>query len=62
MPGPQREPGWVKGLKTSYLKGIESVAPSLPLNGPDEGSTLEFFKPISVRAETAHFQLPTPRG
>ena len=46
----------------SYLKGIGSVASSLPLAGPDEGSILEFFELISVWAETAHFQLPTPRG
>ena len=45
-----------------YLKGIGSVASSLPLAGLDEGSTLEFFELISVWAETAHFQLPTPRG
>ena len=56
MPGPQRAPGsW-------YLKGIGSVASSLPLAGPDEGSILEFSELISVWAETAHFQLPTPRG
>ena len=52
----------MKGPGSSYLKGIESVASSLPLDSPDEGSFLEFFKPISVWAETAHFQLPTPRG
>ena len=39
-----------------------SVAPSLPLDGLDEGSILEFFELTSVLAETAHFQLPTPRG
>ena len=44
------------------MKGRGSVASSLPLGGPDEGSTLEFFELISVWAETAHFQLPTPRG
>ena len=43
-----------------YLKGIGSVASSLPLDGPDKWSTLEFFEVISVWAETAHFQLPTP--
>ena len=45
-----------------YAKGIESVASSLRLDGPDEGSILEFSELISVRAETAHFQLLTPRG
>ena len=29
--------------------------------GPNEGSILEFLELISVWAETAHFQLPTPR-
>ena len=62
MPRPQREPGWVKGPKRWNLKGIGAVASSLPLDGPDEGSILEFFEFISVSAETAHFQLPTPRG
>ena len=47
--------------ESSYLKGIESIASSLPLNGLDEGSILEFLEPIWVWAETAHFQLPTPR-
>ena len=45
-----------------YSKDIGSVASSLPLAGPDEGSILEIFELISVWAETAHFQLPTPRG
>ena len=45
-----------------YAKDIGSVASSLPLAGPDEGSILEFSEPISVLAETACFQLPTPRG
>ena len=45
-----------------YAKGIGSVASSLPLAVPDEGSILEFSELISVWAETAHFQLPTPRG
>ena len=45
-----------------YSKGIGSVASSLPLAGPDEGSILEIFELISVWAETAHFQLPIPRG
>ena len=62
MPQAQREPGWVKGLKSSYLKSIGSIPPSLPLAGPVERSILEFFELISVWAETAHFQLPTPRG
>ena len=62
MPGTQREPGWVRAPGSSYLKGIGSVASSLPLAGSDEGSILEFFELISVWAETAHFQLPTPRG
>ena len=61
MPGPQREPGWVRAPGSSYSKGIGSVAWSLHLTGPDEGSILEFFKLISVWVETAHFQLPTPR-
>ena len=61
MPGPQREPGWVRAPETSYSKGIGSVVSSLPLAGPDEGSILEIFEPISAWAETAHFQLPTPR-
>ena len=60
MPGPQREPGWVRAPGSSYSKGIGSVASSLPLAGPGEGSIVEFFKLISVWAETAHFQLPTP--
>ena len=47
---------------SSYSKGIGSVASSLPLAGPDEGSILEIFELIPVWAETAHFQLPTPRG
>ena len=38
----------MEGPKDSYLKDIESVAPSLPLDGPDEGSTLEFFELTSV--------------
>ena len=36
MPGPQREPGWVRAPGGSYSKGIGSVASSLPLAGPDE--------------------------
>ena len=62
MPGPKREPGWVRAPGSSYAKGIGSVVSSLPLAGPDEGSTLEIFELISVLAETAHFQLPTPKG
>ena len=62
MPGPQREPGWVRAPGSSYSKGIGSVASSLPLARPDEGSILEFSELISVWAETAHFQRPTPRG
>ena len=62
MPGPQREPGWVRAPESLYAKGKGSVASSPPLAGPDEGSTSEFFKLISVWAETAHFQLPTPEG
>ena len=42
--------------------GSGSVASSPPLAGPDEGSTLEFSELIPGLAETAHFQLPTPRG
>ena len=45
-----------------YSKGIGSVASSLPLAGPDEGSILGILELISVLAETAHFQLPTPEG
>ena len=45
-----------------YAKGIGSVASSLALAGPDEGSILEYSELISVWAETAHFQLPTPWG
>ena len=41
--------------------GIGSVASSLPLTSPDEGSFLGIFELISVWAETAHFQLPTSR-
>ena len=62
MPGTQREPGWVRAPGSWYAKGIGSVASSLPLVGPDEGSILEIFELISVWAETAHFQLPTPKG
>ena len=62
MPGPQRDPGWVRAPGISYLEGIGAVALSLPLVGLDEGSILEFSELISVWAETAHFQLPTPRG
>ena len=62
MPVPQREPGWVRAPRISYSKGIGSVASSLPLAGPDDRSILEIFELISVLAETAHFQLPTPRG
>ena len=47
---------------SSYAKGIGSAASSLPLAGPDEGSNLGIFELISVWAETAHFQLPTPGG
>ena len=52
----------MRALQSWYLKGIESDASSLPLDGLDEGSILEFFELTSVWAETAHFQLPTPRG
>ena len=62
MPGPQREPGWVRAPGGSYLKSIGSVASSLPLAGPDKGSILEFSELTSVLAETVHFQLPTPGG
>ena len=62
MPGPQREPGWVKASESWYSKDIGSVASSPPLAGVDQGSFLEFFELMSVGAETAHFQLPTPRG
>ena len=52
----------MKGLEGSYLNGIGFIAPSLPPAGPDQRSILEFFELISVWAETARFQLPTPRG
>ena len=52
----------MKGPKSSYLKGIGSIGSSLPLAGPNEGAILEFFELISVWAETAYFQLTTPRG
>ena len=42
--------------------GIGSIGSSLPLAGPDEGSILEVFELMLVWAETAHLQLPTPRG
>ena len=62
MVGAQREPGWAKGPESFYLRGMGSVASSLSLVGPEEGSILEFFELISVWAETPHFQLPAPRG
>ena len=62
MPGTQREPGWVRAPDSAYSEGIGSVASSLPLASPDKGSILEFLELISVWAETAHFQLPTPGG
>ena len=62
MPGLQGEPGWVRAPLSWYSKGIGSLASYLPLAGPDEGSIVEIFELISVSAETAHFQLPTPRG
>ena len=46
--------------------GLAGPEPSGTLNDPgqhfhpDEGSILEIFELISVWAETAHFQLPTP--
>ena len=46
MPGPQREPGWVRVPGSLYSKGIGSVASSLPLAGPDEGSILEIIELI----------------
>ena len=52
----------MRAPESLYLKGIESAASFLPLDGPDEGLILEFFELISVWAETAHFQLTTPRG
>ena len=45
-----------------YSKGRGSVASFLPLAGLDQGSILENFELVSAWAETAHFQLPTPRG
>ena len=55
-------PGWVRAPRSLYSKGIGSAASFLPLVGPDEASVLEIFELMSVWAETAHFQLPTPRG
>ena len=52
----------MRAPEISYSKGIGSVASSLPLAGPDEGSILGILELISVWAETAHFQLPTPEG
>ena len=49
-----------EGSRGFVLEGQGSVASSLPLAGPDEGSILGIFELISVWAETAHFQLPTP--
>ena len=43
MPGPQRELGWVRAPGSLYSKGIGSVASSLPLAGPDEGSIWEIL-------------------
>ena len=51
-----------EGSGEFVLEGHRSVASSLPLAGLDEGSILEFSELISVWAEMAHFQLPTPRG
>ena len=62
MLGPQREPGWAEAAGSLYSKSIGSVTSSPPLTGPDKGSVLELSELISVLAETAHFQLPTPRG
>ena len=42
----------MKGPESLYLKGIGSIALSLPLAGRDERSILEFFELISVWAET----------
>ena len=47
---------------SSHSKGIGSIVSFLPLAGPQEGSIVEIFELMSVWAETAHFQLPTPRG
>ena len=52
----------MRAPESLYSKDIGSIASSLPLAGLDERSILEFFELISVWAETAHFQLPTPRG
>ena len=62
MPGIQRESRWVRAPQSLYLRGIGSVASFLPLVCSHQGSILEFFELIAVWAETAHFQLPTPRG
>ena len=47
---------------SEYSRGIGSITLSLPLAGPDKRSFKEFFELISISAETAHFQLPTPMG
>ena len=52
----------MRAPRSSYSKGIGSVASFLPLAGQDEGSILGILELISVWAETAHFQLPTPEG
>ena len=52
----------MRALGIAYLKGKRAVASSLPLTGLDEGSIFEFFELMSVWAEQAHSQLPTPRG
>ena len=62
MPRPQMQPSWVRAFEGVYLNGIGSIVSSLPLACPDEWSISEFFELTSIWAETAHFQLPTPRG
>ena len=54
-PGTLREPAWVKALGSWYSEGIRSVASSLPLIGPDEGSVSEFFELVSIGLKQPSF-------
>ena len=56
------QPKWPPFWDPQFQPPVWSSASSLPLAGLDKGSILEFFELTSVWAETAHFQLPTPRG
>ena len=44
------------------MEGMGSIVSSLPLAGLGETSISQIFELMSVWAEAAHFQLPTPRG